>query len=435
MNRQEAEDFYYKSYLRAQKHQSYSDKDSKKRHPELTKSVIEARKKTPCVLVTGSKGKGSVAVMIDKLLSARLKTGLMTSPHIFDFCERFSACGKTISDSDFIKYTELIKPEIERIDATLPKDVCISPMGIQADMALAFFNDKETDFNVFECGKGAKFDDVNNIPHEYAVINTIFPEHLRELGDSLEEIADDKSHVITGGQNCVFVGAQEESVLKVLLGRADRLKTPVKIYGKDFEAKNIRFTNGGMLFDAYIGKRKIEDILLPLLGNHQACNCALALAVSLEIIPDLRDEEIRLSLSGVRRLGRMEILSKKPFVLLDACINSKSAENVNQVLNELGIKKATVIIGIPDDKDYLSVAESMKDLCDKIILTRSQNPHYVFSEKQKETLEASGIDCIFTESISDAFSLAKEKPLPIVILGTTSVVAEVEALKNEICAG
>lgn len=428
----EAEDFVYASYLRAATHQDYAAKDAGKRHPELTRSLLRQKSIAPCVIVTGSKGKGSVANMISRILQTNLSVGLMTSPHITDFRERFRVNDTMISEADFCRLMTQIRPEILDIASDLPESVCISPMGIQADLALTYFTEKHTDFNVFECGKGAKYDDVNNIRHDYAVINRIFLEHTRELGDTLAVIAEDKSHVITGEQKCVYFAEQEPEVLEVLVRRAEAMQVPYKIYGRDFQAENIRYTYSGMLFDVVIGDNIYPDLQIPLLGEHQAKNCALALAVCVDIMANLYRESTTFSMPAVRKNlsllhwpGRMEVLHSDPFVLLDACIHSASCENVKDVLRHLGISNCTVIVGIPEDKDYAGVVRSMKDVAARIILTRSGNPHYHFSKNQQETLVQEGISAEWTDSVKQALTLAASFPNPIVILGTTSVISEV----------
>lgn len=436
-----AEDFVYASYLRAATHQDYAAQDAGKRHPELTRSLLRQKSIAPCVVVTGSKGKGSVANMISRILQTNLSVGLMTSPHITDFRERFRVNDTMISETDFCRLMAEIQPEILDIASDLPDSVCISPMGIQADLALTYFSEKHTDFNVFECGKGAKYDDVNNIRHDYAVINRIFLEHTRELGDTLTAIAEDKSHVITGEQKCVYFAEQEPEVLKVLVRRAESMQVPYKIYGRDFQAENIRYTCSGMLFDVVIGDNIYPDLQIPLLGEHQAKNCALALAPCVDVMADLCREsnapdifsdtmcnQIRRQLSATHHPGRMEILSSDPFILLDACIHSASCENVKEVLHHLGISNCTVIVGIPEDKDYAGVVRSMKDVAARIILTRSGNPHYHFSPKQQESLAEEGIGTIWTDSVQQALTLTGSCPDPIVILGTTSVISEVERI-------
>ena len=428
----EAEDFVYASYLLASTHQDYAAKDAGKRHPELTRSLLRQKSIAPCVVVTGSKGKGSVANMISRILQTNLSVGLMTSPHITDFRERFRVNDTMISEADFCRLMTQIRPEILDIASDLPESVCISPMGIQADLALTYFSEKHTDFNVFECGKGAKYDDVNNIRHDYAVINRIFLEHTRELGDTLAAIAEDKSHVITEEQKCVYFAEQEPEVLEVLVRRAKAMQVPYKIYGRDFQAENIRYACSGMLFDVVIGDNIYPDLQIPLLGEHQAKNCALALAVCVDVMADLYRESTTFSMPAVRKNlsllhwpGRMEVLHSDPFVLLDACINSASCENVKDVLRHLGISNCTVIVGIPEDKDYAGVVRSMNDMAARIILTKSGNPHYHFSKNQQETLVQEGISAEWTDSVKQALTLAASFPNPIVILGTTSVISEV----------
>ena len=437
----EAEDFVYASYLRAATHQDYAAQDAGKRHPELTRSLLRQKSIAPCVVVTGSKGKGSVSNMISRILQTNYTVGLMTSPHITDFRERFRVNDTMINETDFCRLMAEIQPEILDIASDLPDSVCISPMGIQADLALTYFSEKHTAFNVFECGKGAKYDDVNNIRHNYAVINRIFLEHTRELGDTLAAIAEDKSHVITGEQKCVYFAEQEPEVLEVLVRRAKAMQVPYKIYGRDFQAENIRYACSGMLFDVVIGDNIYPDLQIPLLGEHQAKNCALALVVCMDVMadlcrksdtPDIFSEtmcpQIRRQLSAIHHPGRMEILSSNPFVLLDACINSASCENVKEVLRHLGISNCTVIVGIPEDKDYAGVVRSMEETASRILLTRSGNPHYHFSKKQQETLAGAGIGAEWTDSVEQALTLADSFSDPIVILGTTSVISEVEQI-------
>ena len=432
---EDAEDFVYASYLRAAAHQDYAAKDAGKRHPELTGSLLWQKSGTPCVVVTGSKGKGSVANMISRILRTKFTVGLMTSPHITEFRERFRVNDTMIDEADFCRLMNTIQPEILNIASGLPESVCISPMGIQADLALTYFSEKGTDFNVLECGKGAKYDDVNNVRHDYAVVNRIFLEHTRELGDTLTAIAEDKSHVITGEQKSVYFAEQEPEVLKVLLRRAEALHVPCKIYGRDFYAENIRYTCSGMQFDVVIGDNLYPDLQIPLLGEHQAKNCALALALCVDVLSDLCGKSVEFSLPAVRENlsllrwpGRMEVLRSDPFVLLDACINPASYENVKEVLRHLGIPDCTVIVGIPEDKDYAGVIRSMKDMAGRILLTRSGNPHYHFSPNQQEALAREGICTEWTNSVKQALDLAASFSDPVVILGTTSVISEVEQL-------
>ena len=124
--------------------------------------------------------------------------------------------------------------------------------------------------------------------------------------------------------------------------------------------------------------------------------------------------------------GRMEILSAEPFVMLDACINAASTEAVKRTLDFLGIERYAVVVGIPDDKGYADVVRSMSERASRVILTKSQNPHYLFTHRQREVLLEEGIDAVLTSSVEEAIILAVADGGAAVVLGTTSVVSEVE---------
>lgn len=437
MTREEAEDYVYSSYLKAEKNISYETKDAHKRHPEFTHEMLEKMNGAPCVVVTGSKGKGSVSCMISQIMQVFGNTGLMTSPHINSFCERFRVNGIPISDEEFTTYIEQMKPSFEQIQRTLSEREFISPMGVQAALALKFFNKEETFFNVFECGKGAKYDDVNSIPHKYAVVNSIFLEHTRELGDTIEQIAEDKAHVITDLVQCAFSAKQKPEVMEVLRNRAREKRKCLKQYGVDFQAENIKYMPYGMQFSVRVGTHLYEDIKIPLLGVHQAENCALAFAVCEEEIGyngvSERLKEIREKLTRLSWPGRMEVLCKEPFILLDACINRESFYNVSGVLKQLKINHVTAVIGIPDDKDYTGVVKEAMRIAKHIILTGSRNPHYHFTDIQQKTLledndikQNKNITMETIQKSREAIEKARTFDLPIIILGTTSLIGEVE---------
>ncbi|MDD6038925.1 MAG: Mur ligase family protein [bacterium] len=425
MTRQEAEDYIYESYLKAQQFHTYNTKDCDKRNPLCSRAIIQSMAGTPAVVVTGSKGKGSVCSMIASVLGTQLHVGIMTSPHIEAFNERFRFDGQMISDADFVRQAEAVRLDFDAVARTLVPGACISPMGIQAAMALRYFREMGSDFNVFECGKGAAYDDVNNVVHDYAVINTIFLEHTRELGETLEQIAADKAHVITGEQKCVFVGPQKPEVLAVLKARAEEMNVPLRVYGKDFRAEDVQYSTDGMTFTVVIGERQLTNLSLPLLGEHQAKNAALALALCMEVLGNPNEQLIRKSLSKICWRGRLELLAKNPVVLLDACINRASCEPVIEVLHQMKLEKLCVVIGIPKDKDYLGVAQQMACYAGKLILTKSQNPHYCFDEEQVKKLNEKLIKAEWAPDVEAAIRLSYATQLPILILGTTSVVAEV----------
>lgn len=448
MTVKEAIDYVYASYMKAAPFLVYDAPDSKKRNPELTRGILGAKNDIPTVLVTGSKGKGSVSKMIAEILGAHKKVGMMTSPHISVFNERFQIDGKMVADAELAEAVSRIKPEFDQIESALTKEQYVSPMGIQAALALELFKQNNVDFQIMECGKGVAYDDVGNVPHTYSVINHIFLEHTRELGKTLEEIAANKAAIITGHEKAAFISEQDEEVIKVFRKRALETGVPLYEYGTHFWCENIRYTQKGMMCDVVISGKLLKnsaqnedissanrdnlhmrDMIIPLLGTHQAKNLALALAMCVkELGENINVEQIRKRLERLEWPGRLEVLKDNPFILLDACINRESCKNVQEVLQALKIDKIATIIAIPKDKDFLGVTECMTDVSSVIILTKTGNPHYVFGPEQVADLEAKGVHCVWSENIKNAIELAKKEKLPICILGTTSLITEVKAL-------
>ena len=111
-------------------------------------------------------------------------------------------------------------------------------------------------------------------------------------------------------------------------------------------------------------------------------------------------------------------------IILDACINKKSLEPIKESLKALKIEDITSIVGIPDDKDYFGVVSGVKDISKNIILTKTSNSHYVFTDEQRQKLLANKIFVETSPDIKEALNMARRYKSPIIILGTTSLISE-----------
>ena len=414
-----AENLIYSSYLKA-RDRRYDEKDRYRRHPEYTRPYIVERCAVPACVVTGSKGKGSLAKMSQTILSTVYRTGLMISPHVINFEERFSVDGLNIKSDELDRYAEAVVSELQPVQETIPANTCISPMGIQTLIALDWFADMGTRFNIFECGKGAQYDDVNSVIHQYALIGPIFLEHTRELGDTLAEIASDKAHVITSETKTVFCARQQPEVEQLIIEKARNENADFRIYGRDFEAMNVRCDNDGITFTVRIGSDIIDDLFLPVIAPYQAENCALAIAFARVVLQEQFDlAAIRDVLSRWNWPGRMQVVSSKPFILADMCINRQSAIPIARYLQETGRTNCTLILAIPDDKDYMGVAQVLSPYVSKLILSSINNPHYRFTDIQAQTL--SDFPCVSSvRPIEKALETVDDSPL--LILGTVRAI-------------
>lgn len=425
-------DIVYYSYMKAQSYQKWESPDSQKRNPSFTKNIIQkySTQNSTNILITGSKGKGSVATILSTLLQHNFKVGLTTSPHITEFNDRFKVNSSIMTQEEFIALSESIKDEVYHLDSTLKEGQCISPIGIQAVIALKYFAQHNTQINIFECGKGVKYDDINNIPHSIAILNTVFLEHTRELGSTVLEILQDKLAIVTAETTCLYVGNIAKHSLELVeyiktYVSSNYLNCTVKLYGEDFHCNNITIEKAGTNCSLTTEIGTYSNVSIPLYGEHQAENTALALAVYHDITGRAITEiELNTLLNSVAVTGRLQILKHKPLLILDTCINRESCKEVVRVLDKISSnKRLNFIICIPDDKDYTGVAEQVNFIANKIILTKTKNDYYKFSPIQQEKLRKLGIDALYKESITLALSEV-EGDCDCCILCTTGLLPE-----------
>ena len=294
-------------------------------------------------------------------------------------------------------------------------------MGIILALAFSWFREENTKVHVLECGKGVRYDDTRNIKHDYSIVTPVFKEHTRELGKTIEEIAGDKSRVIQPEQKYVFLAEQQERVNRIFLDRAKECGVSVRQYGKDFFCENISYTEEGMEFDVVTEKRRYRGMKLPLFGTHQAKNCALALALGEEICGNLEEDGAKEFLGRMHYPGRMEIVSRHPFTLLDACINPASVPMLKEIIERVPHRKLAVVLAIPEDKDYLGVASALKEEAAFMVFTSTENPHYHFSKQQAENAG----EFPYIEGAKKAYEYAKKQDADFIcILGTTSLITD-----------
>lgn len=427
-------DVVYASYMRALPYLDWGAPDSEKRHPEITSGLLnelagEGLQSDERLVITGSKGKGSTARMVESVLRAHnLKTGMMTSPHIERFNERIEMCGKQIPDEKLHEYLRVIEPVIRRIDNETPKSWYVSPIAVQSAVSLMWFADESVDFAIFECGKGAMYDDVPSIPHKYSAVTPIFLEHTRELGDTISEIAYDKSHVITSGNRYAYIAKQRyDDAADALTLRASTLHVPIKEYGKDFKAVNTRTSREGTVCDIMLNGKTVSDVRLKMLSRAQAENCALALSICDDVLNGhMDDNAIRQALGTLKDDGRMQILRENPIVILDACINRCSCDDVVSSLTGIGVSRCTSVICVPYDKDEIGVAERMLEVSNRMLFTRTHNPHYKFSDNvMRRIRERYGASTEYVDDACTAIRKAVSFGEPVVALGTTSFISEI----------
>ncbi len=369
-------------------HQIASDEE---RHPEYTTQLLRALGRPDQalrnVMVTGSKGKGSTALLIARLLRARgSSTGLFTSPHLLDSLERIRVNGLMISETEFVKVFSHIEPVLRRLlEDQLPVGQYLGPVGIFAVMAAWFYRASGAEWAVYETGRGALYDDVACISHPYAVITTVLPEHVRELGPTLAKIAWHKAGVISPDTRVVVLGSRESVLQQAVDARCRQLGIKPQLLWADQRVKidARRINDHGTQFDMrFHDGRFWQDMTMRQLGPI-ADNLALAVAVVEEVAGPLSESQVREAASSARWPGRGEVLSQSPFLLLDAGVRP---ESLNPWLKALPVFDR-VLLSVPDGKDRGGMVNLAQQHGKEIILTACSNPRlrYQFDRAARQT--------------------------------------------------
>jgi dihydrofolate synthase/folylpolyglutamate synthase len=321
--------------------------------------------------IGGSNGKGSVCNFISSILKeSDFKVGTYTSPHLHDIKERILVNNKKISNNDFAKITEKIKPIVEQMKK---KGNYPTYFEIITAISFQYFNQKKVEYAIIEVGLGGKYDATNIVKPYITIITNISLEHQNILGKKIAEIAYQKAGIIKKSIP-IFTAAKDKG-LEVLKKIADDKKSPI------FTIKNnnwIRLKNSLELQEFKIkGLSKEHIVKTKLLGEYQGENIALSIN-AMEYLQNqgikINDENIKKGIKKTINPGRMEIINKEPVILLDGAHNSKSFKLLFESLKkDFDYNKLFFIIGVLKDKNIKSILPIIISQCDHIITTQSNN--------------------------------------------------------------
>jgi len=409
---------------------SYTSADYSLEHlEELLHRMGDPHLTAKTVHIAGTKGKGSVAAMIAKVLSAcGYKTGLYTSPHLHTLKERIEVDGRLISEEEFAALMTGAKPYFEAINRD-PLYRQLTYFEALTALAFAYFREKQTNFQVLEVGLGGRLDATNVAKPEVCIITNISLDHTELLGDSLRKIAYEKAGIIKPGCT-VVLSPQPEEVTSIIRDVCHKQGAKLSQVGRDIAWRKI----GGDLYHQELevkGNASDHHLSIPLLGDYQLENAATAVA-ALETLASLgftiSAGNIAQGLAQVEWPGRFQILQHSPIVLVDGAHNVESMRRlVSNIKAYFDYEQIFFIVGIACDKDIPGMVKELLSLAPQVMVTHSSHPRAAFPSTIAAEFAKRGIEAEIGETVAQALSQALSlagAPDLICVTGSLFVVAE-----------
>ncbi|MAG14732.1 MAG: bifunctional folylpolyglutamate synthase/dihydrofolate synthase [Dehalococcoidales bacterium] len=331
------------------------------------------------VHVAGTKGKGSTAAMLASILTqAGYHTGLYTSPHLLSPMERIQVDGRPMAEGDFGRLVAMIKPEVEAVNAIGGLGE-LTTFELLTALAFLYFREIEVDYQVLEVGLGGRLDATNVIRPEVCVITSISYDHTDVLGDTLAQIAGEKAGIIKSGSVVVCAPQLPETMVVIENTCRERGARLIKA-GSEVTWEQQAIGSEGQSFRLR-GLAEEYNLEIPLLGEYQLENAAAAVMAA-EVLAtkeaSISPESIARGLNQVRWLGRLQVLRRRPWVIVDGAHNADSARRLVQALGEyFDLQRVFLIFGASSDKNIAGMVAELVSLPGEVIVTRSRHPRAV----------------------------------------------------------
>ena len=393
----------------------------------LCNSLNNPQNRFKTIHVAGTNGKGSVSHMLAAVLqTAGYKTGLYTSPHLYDFRERIKVNGEMVSKDFVIDFTNRIQPQIEKIEPSF--------FEITVAMAFDYFAQQQVDIAVIETGLGGRLDSTNVITPELSVITNIGWDHMNILGDSLEKIAYEKAGIIKKNIP-VVVGEMIAETKPVFEQRADEEKTQLFIAGEQFSITKSKTENNYLAVEVKGNLSGVKSkYQLDLPGFYQTKNILTVLTATEQLMKQgwkIEENHLQIAFKNSKQInglhGRWETIQTNPSVILDVAHNQDGIKQIVQQLKQISYHKLHIIIGMVKDKEIDAVLALLpKDAA--YYFTKAQIPRAMLETDLQIKSKQYNLIGEHYKEVNEALAAAKKKASTsdfILVCGSVFLVGEV----------
>jgi dihydrofolate synthase / folylpolyglutamate synthase len=396
----------------------------------LMSDLGDPHKKLTFLHIGGTNGKGSTAAFAASILEAAgYRVGLYTSPYLEQFTNRMSINGIDIQRERLVELTARVRPLVDKIAAD-PAYGQPTEFEVVTAIAFTYFAEELPDLVVLEVGLGGRLDATNVVGPSVTAITTISLEHTQVLGDTVEEIAGEKAGIIKEGSTVVTQAAG--GALAVIEDVCSRKNVPLYRFGREFTIEKAFGDLDGQTFHYGGISRSFSDLVIPLLGDYQVNNAALALA-SMELLEKkgflLPEDAVRAGLAKTKWPGRLEIMHRSPLVVIDGAHNSEAFQSLRNTLqNTFSYSRLILVLGILADKAIDNILEQILPLADTLVITtpnspRAADPNVLKTIAGKLIQGPVFVNENIPEAVNLAVSMARSEDL-VLIAGSLYVISD-----------
>jgi len=342
----------------------------------------------PSIHIAGTNGKTSVSRMVDSLLTAfNRRTGRTTSPHLQSAVERISIDGRPISPARYVATYAELEPFVQLVDQQSQEagGPAMSKFEVLTGMAFAAFADAPVEVAVVEVGLGGRWDATNVVNATVAVITPISVDHVEYLGEDIAGIAGEKAGIILKAEEgapdtVAVIGRQVPEAMEVVLAETVRTDAAVAREDSEFALLGRQVAVGGQVLELQGLGGLYSDVFLPLHGEHQAHNAAIALAAVEAFFGagaqrQLDIDTVRAGFAAVTSPGRMERMRSAPTVFVDAAHNPAGAAALAQTLaEEFDFRFLVGVVAVMADKDASAILAALEPVLNQIVVTQNGSP-------------------------------------------------------------